>query len=128
MLRRFEGFTIWSEDYKKLAKWYENKFKLKRKLEIDVPEDKAIAFEIDPANDMYLWIGYHSEVKGSNKDPYRLMISYIVDDVDQVYDAIKDNDVEIIAKPHISPDGTLNVLTLMDPEKNLIQLFSFVAK
>jgi predicted enzyme related to lactoylglutathione lyase len=126
VLRSFEGFTIWSGDYKQLARWYKTELGLKIVEEVDIPEDKAIAFEIDPANEMYLWIGYHSKVKGVNKDPYRQMISFFVDDVFGVYKQLVEKDVKVIAKPHPSPTGELNVLTIMDPEDNLIQLFSNV--
>ncbi|MEP7103869.1 MAG: VOC family protein [Candidatus Dojkabacteria bacterium] len=124
MLKKFEGFTIWSEDYKSLANWYKEKFNLKQVLEVDIPEDKAIAFEIDPSNDMYLWIGYHSEVKGKTKEPYRLMISYFVDDVDKIYETLKERGVEFIAEPHDSPTGDLRVLTAKDLDGNIIQMFS----
>lgn len=126
ILKRFEGFTLWSEDYLKLAKWYEEKFELKRALEIDVPQDKAIAFEIDPSNDIYLWVGYHSEVHGKSKDTYRIMISYVVDDATKTYETLSDREVEFVAGPHLSPDGTLNVATAIDIDGNLIQLFSKV--
>lgn len=124
ILKKFEGFTLWSEDYKKLAQWYEEKFGLKRMFELDMPDDQAIAFEIEEGSEMYLWIGYHSEVQGESKDPYRSMISYIVDDVQAAFDTLKSRGVEFIAEPHASPDGSLNVATAVDPERNLIQLFS----
>ena len=124
ILKKFEGFTIWSENYKELAKWYEEKFELKRALELNMPEDVTIAFEIEPGNDMMLWIGQHSEVHGKNKDTNRQMISYFVDDVYKDYEILNSRGVEFILKPKASPDGSLNVATAIDPEGNLIQLFS----
>lgn len=126
LLQKFEGFTIWSEEYKKLAQWYKETLGLIIVEEINIPNDKAIAFEIDPTNEMYLWIGYHNKVNGKNKDPYRLMVSFYVKDVSSVYKKLVEKDVKIVAKPHISSAGELNVLTIMDPEDNLIQLFSRV--
>jgi len=124
ILQKFEGFTIWSDNYLELAKWYEETFELKRMHEINVPDDQAVAFEIEPGNEMMLWIGKHSEVEGKSKDSYRLMISYIVQSADEVYEKLKLKKTKVIAEPHNSPDNTLRVLTLMDPEDNLIQLFS----
>ena len=124
ILKQFEGFTIWSDNYKELSNWYEEKFELTRKFEIDVPEDKVVAFEIEPGNEMMLWIGFHSEVYGKSKETYRIMISYYVEDVNKDYEILKSRGVEFIAEPHISPDGTLNVMTAVDPEGNIIQLFS----
>ena len=124
MLNDFEGFTIWSEDYKELAKWYQEKFDLKKVDEINLPNDQAIAFEINPESKMYLWIGYHSKVHGGNKDKYRLMISYWVDDVHKAYEKLRKRGVKFIANPHAAPTGDLNVATAIDPEDNMIQLYS----
>jgi hypothetical protein len=124
LIKSFEGFTIWSGDYKKLAKWYQDIFELEQKLELDIPGDHAIAFEIEPGNDMMLWIGSHSEVKGKSKDPFRQMISFWVDDVYKVNEILKEKKIEIVAGPGKSPDGELNFLTARDPELNLIQMFS----
>lgn len=123
-LKSFEGFTIWSENYNELAKWYEETFELKRKLELDIPGDQAIALEIEDRNDMMLWIGSHSEVKGKSKDPFRQMISYWVEDVYELAGILKKKNVEIINGPGKSPDGELNFLTVRDPELNLVQMFS----
>jgi hypothetical protein len=123
-LKSFEGFTIWSGDYKRLASWYEETFELKRKLELDMPGDYAIAFEIEEGSEMMLWIGSHSEVKGKSKDPFRQMISYWVKDVYELADTLKNKNVEIINGPAKSPDGELNFLTARDPELNLVQMFS----
>ncbi len=127
ILKKFEGFTIWSENYKELAKWYMEKFELKQTLELNQPEDMTVALEIEPGSDLMLWIGYHSEVKGKSKDTYRIMISYIVDDVYSAYEILSGRGVEFIAKPRLTPTGDLNVATAVDPEGNLIQLFSKVS-
>lgn len=154
LLNSFEGFTIWSDNYKELAKWYEETFELKRMLELNQPGDYAIAFEINPSSvstrpllpkgegipsplgevaeeqsdeageGMMLWIGFHSEVHGKSKDPFRQMISYWVDDVYKVAEKLKEKDVEIIGGPALSPTGDLHFLTARDPELNLIQMFS----
>lgn len=124
ILKKFEGFTIWSESYKELADWYEEKFELKRALELSQPGDYTIAFEIEEGNEMMLWIGEHSKVKSKSKDPFRQMISYWVEDVYQISEILKQRQVEIIAGPSLSPTGDLHFLTARDPELNLIQMFS----
>lgn len=54
------------------------------------------------------------------------MISYIVDNVYELFKTLKEKDIEIIAGPEKSPaDPNLSFLTAFDPEKNLIQMFSF---
>lgn len=126
MLKKFEGVTLWSGDYKKLAQWYMDTFDLKIAQEIDIPEDKAIALSMEDGGELYLWIGFHDKVEGENKDPYRIMISYYVDDVDKVYEVLKGKGAEIVAEPHMSPTGDLKVLTAMDPDRNLIQMFEVV--
>ena len=124
LIKSFEGFTIWSGDYLNLAKWYQETFELKKINEINLPNDKAIAFEITAGSEMMLWIGSHSEVSGKSKDPYRQMISYWVEDVYTLSNILKNKNVEIINGPDKSPDGELNFLTARDPELNLIQMFS----
>ena len=52
------------------------------------------------------------------------MISYYVDDAYSAYEVLSKKGVEFIATPKASPDGGLNVATAIDPEGNLIQLFS----
>lgn len=54
------------------------------------------------------------------------MISNYVDDVDKVYEVLKGKGAEIVAEPHMSPTGDLKVLTAMDPDRNLIQMFEVV--
>lgn len=41
-----------------------------------------------PTDDLMLWIGYHSKVKGTIKDSFRIMISYVVDEVDSFFNQV----------------------------------------
>lgn len=124
-LLKLEGVTIWSENYIELAKWYEDTFGLKRNLELDMQLDQAIAFDMGFGDQVMLWIGYHSEIMGHAKENVRIMISYTVDSVDEIFEKIKNtNGLGVIAKPQDSPDGNLRVCTLTDPENNIIQLYS----
>lgn len=122
-LTKFEGFTIWSGDYKNLASWYQETFELKKIEELSIPGDYAIAFEIEEGNPMLLWVGQHSEVEGKSKDPFRQMISFYTDDVEITAKDMKSKGVTILAGPGKSPDGSMQFLTLQDPELNLIQVF-----
>ena len=122
LLKSIEGVTIWSSDHHRLAEWYQQIFKLKKVQELAIPYDHAIALATEEG-DLLLWIGEHSEVEGRNKDPFRIMISYFIDDVQKMESHLKEHNVEIIAGPAESPDGSRFFLTARDPEKNLIQLF-----
>ncbi len=114
------GIGIWSEDFEKLAKWYEEilDFKVKRKL--NLPNDTVIEFDFGKN---FFFIGKHSKVKGKNKDPYRIMIGFNVKSVRKVYEELTNNGVKFVAKPFEAPEGGYWCTTALDPEGNILQFF-----
>ena len=111
---------IWSEDYEKLAKWYEDVLGFTVKSRLNLPNDTVIDFDF---GDTYFFIGKHDKVKGKNKDPHRIMIGFNVDSVAEAYNEIKDKDVTFVAKPFEAPAGGYWCMTIQDPEGNIIQFF-----
>lgn len=72
-----------------------------------------------------LMIGPHSEVKGSNAMPGRLMISLVTDDVRGEFTRIKDLGTKVVAEPYLpSPDDNPDMwlATFADPDGNYFQL------
>ena len=118
---RFDSVCIWSENPDELAKFYEEKIGLIRKDTVDLPDDYGHVFML---SDVMLFIGHHSEVKGTAKDPYRIMPGFWTDSVNEVYGELSKKGVEFIRKPSVSPDGTYYAATIKDPEGNIIQFFS----
>lgn len=72
-----------------------------------------------------LMIGPHSEVKGTNAMPGRIMFTFDSDDVQADFKKIESVGAKVIAKPYQpnkkdSPDGWL--ATFADPDGNYFQL------
>lgn len=111
---------IWSENYKKLAKWYEKVLELKVKERMNLPNDTYVAFDM---GENFFWIGKHSKVKGKNKDKYRHMIGFEVKKVGVEYKNLLKNKAKIIAPPFEIPTGGVWCCTFEDPEKNILQLY-----
>ncbi len=113
---------IWSEDYKKLAKWYEEVLGFKFKESAELPNDSYISFDF--GEDTWFWIGMHDKVHGKSKDPYRIMVEFYVESVMDTYEELKAKGVKIIAKPFTVPVDKENwVLTIADPEENILQFY-----
>lgn len=111
---------IWSSDYKKLAKWYENVLGFKVRAETNLPNDRCIEFSFGKN---YFFIGEHNKVFGRSNDPYRIMVGFDVKSVTEVYNELVKKEVEIVAKPFEAPPGGFWSMTIKDPEGNILQFF-----
>lgn len=119
MFKNISDVIIWSQDYRKLAKWYEEKLGLKKIGEVNHPEDKCIGYKV---GEVELWIGYHDKVKGKNKEKYRIMHNFVVDSVLDVYEYLVKKGVKFIAKPFKAPTFDKYFATFEDIEGNIMQL------
>jgi predicted enzyme related to lactoylglutathione lyase len=112
---------IWSENYKKLAKWYIDVLGFTPKEQAELSNDSYIGFLI---GDNWFCIGKHDQVNGNSKDPYRIMIEFYVESVTQTCEELKEKGVTIIAEPFAEPTGTGNwCTTIADPEGNILQFY-----
>jgi len=112
---------IWSQDFRKLADWYQEKFGFKVAEELDHPQDTGVLFEL-PAGGPWIWIGQHSKVRGKSPDPHRHMINIEVDSVEQTYQDLKAKGVTFFAKPFKAPTFDKYFATLEDLDGNFIQI------
>lgn len=71
-----------------------------------------------------LMIGPHSEVKGSNQTPGRIMMTFDSDDVKKDFADIKAAGATVIAEPYqpSKADGDMWLATFADPDNNYFQL------
>ena len=69
-----------------------------------------------------LAIGPHSEVKGKNEQPARVMLNFATADVKAEFDRIKDLGAEVIAEPYEPGGGGMQMCTFADPDGNYFQL------
>ena len=119
MIQNISAILIWSEDYKKLANWYEEKLGLEPIEEINHPQDTGIGFQV---GNVYLWIGKHNKVKGKNKDIHRHMFNFVVVSVTESYEQLKKRGVKFLAKPFKAPTFDKYFTTFYDLDDNLVQL------
>jgi uncharacterized glyoxalase superfamily protein PhnB len=117
--KNISATLIWSENYKELADWYIENLGLEIIEELTHPDDTGFGLKV---GNSYLWIGKHSEVKGKNKDPYRIMFNISVDSVTKTYEELQKKGVEFIAKPFKAPTFDSYFATFKDLDNNTIQL------
>ena len=116
---KISAILIWSENYQALVEWYKEMLDAGTIEEINHPKDTGVGLSV---GDSYLWIGKHSEVKGLNKDPYRIMFNISVDSVTQAYNELKGKGVEFIAEPFKAPTFDYYFATFKDLDGNVVQL------
>lgn len=119
IIKNISAVLIWSEDYKKLAKWYEEMLELTPLEELTHPQDTGIGFQVGK---VYLWIGQHDKVKGQNNDRHRHMINFVVDSVEQTVKILEEKGVKFLTKPFKAPTFSKYFATFYDADSNLIQL------
>lgn len=114
---KLSGIMLNTEDAKKLSEFY----------------TKILGKPDWEMNGMYgyggtgnnIMIMNHSEVKGKNAMPARIMLSFAVDDTKKEFDRIKEAGAEVVAEPY-QPDKdnqpNIWLATLADPDGNYIQL------
>ena len=73
----------------------------------------------------YLMVGPHSDVKGSNEMPGRIMANFETDDVPGEFARLKAIGARVIAEPYEPGGGDgMCLATLADPDGNYFQLAS----
>ena len=73
------------------------------------------------AGDGGLAIGPHSEVKGANPQPGRIMVNFSTLDLRGEFERIKGTGAEVVAEPY-EPGGGMLMCTFADPDGNYFQL------
>jgi predicted enzyme related to lactoylglutathione lyase len=69
-----------------------------------------------------LAIGPHSEVKGKNPQPGRIMLNFATADVNGEFERIKALGAEVVAEPYEPGGGGMVMCTFADPDGNYFQL------
>ena len=117
---KYLSVGIWSLNHKKLAKWYEEVMGFKVREEINLPNDECIDFNF---GENYFFIGKHDKIHGVNSDPYRIMVGFNVESVNNTYKILAKKGVQFIAKPFEAPGGGFWCMTISDPEGNILQFY-----
>ncbi len=117
MALNLNNVMLGSEDPKRLADFY---MKVLGKPNPDW-SDEANGWFSWQAGDGSLAIGPHSEVKGMNPQPGRIMLNFSTSDVRGEFERIKGVGAEVIAEPY-EPGGGMLMCTFADPDGNYFQL------
>jgi catechol 2,3-dioxygenase-like lactoylglutathione lyase family enzyme len=119
MIKGFGGATIWSEDLnKRLLPFYRDTLGLP----VGVQTEAFVV--LGQPGTAVLCLGTHSEVKGTNADPARHMVSLITDDAKAEFQRLEAAGVQFVERP--TDYGQFRIATLKDPEGNLVQLLERV--
>ncbi len=119
MLKNISSVFVWSDNYRALANWYQEKLGLVPVEELNHPKDTGVGFQVGK---VYLWIGQHLKVKGKNKDIHRHMFNFVVDSVTKSYQQLEKKGVKFFAKPFKAPTFDKYFATFYDLDNNLVQL------
>jgi len=78
------------------------------------------------AGNGYFMVGAHSEVKGQNETPGRIIVNFETPDVKGEFTRLSTNGMTVVAEPYQPGEGAgdMWLATLADPDGNLIQLAS----
>ncbi len=75
------------------------------------------------AGGTYITVGPHSEVKGRNQSPGRIMLMFDTHDVQGEFERIKALGTEVIAEPYSPGEAKgMKIATFADPDGNYFQL------
>lgn len=114
---KLNGVMLGSENPKVLGEFYNKVFG-----KAVWQEDDWYGYEV---NGGWFMVGPHSEVKGSSKEPARIMINLEFPDVKAGFEDIKRKGGKVIAEPY-QPNAKDNpkvwLATLADPDGNFLQL------
>ena len=114
MINGIVGVIIWTEDVERLAAFYRDILEM-------TPHSVRPGFVAFSWGDIRLSISRHDQVSGKAKDPFRVMINLGVQDINGVYQRLKDRQVAFIRPPEQERWGGW-VATFNDPDGNVLQL------
>lgn len=114
-----------------LAAFYEEIMGFERVIKINKPDDYGYTLQVAPGYKM--WIGRHSEVSGINPEPFRVILSFYVDNIFPYFDKIRALPVHnIVQEPTLSCEGIPGeeryVGAFLDIAGNCVQLMQIMGK
>ena len=120
MIRGLESVTVFSENAKNLAAFYKEKVGLKTSTEAEMGEKGEEMYEFKLGEGSPFYIVDHSELKGSAKEPKRVIVNFEVDDIENETKRLKDAGVKVIQDIyHIQGYGM--IATFEDADGNYFQ-------
>ena len=108
------GIIIWTTNIELLVDFYSSVFDIK-------PHRISENFVAFKFGNTRLNIGYHEQVQGRAKDPYRIMFNLGTDNIHELAISMVTKGVKFMRMPEPETWGGY-VATFKDPEDNIIQL------
>lgn len=127
MIREIESILLFSENAKKLAKFYRETVGLKQTLEAELGENNEELFGFEIGKGPGLSIMDHSKVKGTNKNPERMIFNLEVDDIKKEAKRLSGVKVKKIQDIY-HVEGYGYIATFADVDDNFFQLVQVKAK
>jgi predicted enzyme related to lactoylglutathione lyase len=114
----FNSIMIGTQQPKEMAAFYEKVFDKKP----DMQDEGWAGWQVGSC---YFNIGEHSEVKGSAKEPQRIIFNFETKEVEKEFARIKATGATVIKEPYSMEgmDGML-IATFSDPDGNYFQLMT----
>lgn len=120
MMRGIESVLLFSEDAKKLAKYYQEVVGLKSTLEAKYGEENEDLYGFEWKGKPGLYIMHHKKVKGKNKQPERMFFNLEVDDIKKEVARLKKVKAKLVADIyHVEDYGF--IATFEDIDGNYFQ-------
>ena len=124
MVQGLESVTLFSENATRLAQFYREKVGLEVELVGEMGEDgndDDKVYEVKLGEGSGLYIVDHSEVKGKNKEPQRIIINLEVDKIEPEFERLKKEGVKVVQEVyHLQEYGL--IATFEDSDGNYFQL------
>jgi predicted enzyme related to lactoylglutathione lyase len=117
----FAGVLLWTERdrFEAMARFYRDVLGLSPRT------SKPDFINFDWAG-VRLSLSVHDRVRGTSREPHRVMVNLAVDDIDALHARLAAAGV-VFSRPPEREDWGGRVATLSDPDGNLIQLFQLPA-
>ena len=119
MIKGIEGILIGSQSAVKLAKFYRETVGLKQIDEFGMGENNEKGFMFETGNVGFVVMD-HSEVKGKNKNPERIILNFEVDDIEKEVKRLKKAKVKV-QQDIYHVEGYGLIATFVDPDGNFFQ-------
>ena len=120
-VRGVAGVLIWTEAsrFEAMARFYRDQLGLVAR----TSKSDFINFEW---NGLRFSVSVHDRVRGASRDPYRIMVNLLVDDIDALHARLARAGVAFTRPPQVEDWGG-RVATFLDPDGNVLQLFQLPA-
>ncbi|MBI4080375.1 MAG: VOC family protein [Candidatus Levybacteria bacterium] len=114
----FNSVMIGTHQPKILAEFYKKVFDRKA----DWEDGGWYGWQVGTTN---ITIGEHSEVKGSSKEPQRILLNFETKEVKKEFDRIKKTDAKVVKEPYEPGEAKgMWIATFADPDGNYFQLMT----